>query len=305
MTAPAMNPRRLVPPTWTRRRAELAGVAVRRGVPRRLAAHPTGRAGLLLTGALIAVVLVGPFVSEHSPTAIDLSRKLHAPDGANLLGTDQFGRDQLARVLEGGRRSLGAAALVVVGAMAISLTIGVTAGMAGRLFDAVAMRIVDVLLALPGLILALAIVGVLGPSFTNLMLAMVISSWAYYARLARSYVLAVRQRGDIMAARMAGIGWPRIVVGHIVPAVATQLIVVATLDLGGVIVAIASLSFLGLGVQPPDAEWGAMLSESRLFFSTAPWLLAAPATAILLAVTAANLIGDALRDVAAPGREGT
>ncbi len=280
-------------------------MAVRRGVLRRLAAHPTGRAGLLLTGALIAAVLVGPLVIEHSPTAIDLARKLRAPDGANLLGTDQFGRDQLARVLEGGRRSLGAAALVMVGAMGISLTIGVTAGMAGRLLDAVAMRVVDVLLALPGLILALAVVGVLGPSFTNLMLAMVISSWAYYARLARSYVLAARQRGDIMAARMAGIGWPRIVAGHIVPAVATQLIVVATLDLGGVIVAIASLSFLGLGVQPPDAEWGAMLSESRLFFSTAPWLLAAPATAILLAVTAANLIGDALRDVAAPGREGT
>lgn len=295
-----IDPRRAVPVTWTARRHEPPPAGTRRGVLRRLAAHRTGRTGLVLAVLLVATVLLGPLLVGHSPTELDLANKLAAPDGTNWLGTDQFGRDQLARLLEGGRRSLGAAALVLVGALVISMTVGIAAGLAGPAVDAVAMRVVDVLLALPGLILALAIVGVLGPSFPNLVLALVISSWAYYARLARSYVLAARTRGDVLAARMAGISWPRIVVGHIVPGVATQLLVVATLDLGGVIVAIAGLSFLGLGVQPPDAEWGAMLSETRLYFTTAPWLLIGPAVATFLAVTAANLVGDGLRDVAAP-----
>lgn len=298
MTAVRPDLAKLVPAPWGGRRASVP--AVRRGVGRRLVAHRTGRAGLVLAGALTLAVLLGPLLSAQSTTDLDLAATLVAPNGTHWLGTDQFGRDQLVRLLEGGRRSLGAAALVLVGALGISLTIGVAAGMAGTVADAVAMRVVDVLLALPGLILALAVVGVLGPSFANLVLAMVISSWAYYARLARSYVLASRARGDVLAARMAGIGTARIVIGHIVPGVATQLLVVATLDLGGIIVAIAGLSFLGLGVQPPDAEWGAMLSETRLYFGTAPWLLIGPAVATFLAVTAANLIGDALRDVAAP-----
>lgn len=287
----------LVPAAWTDRPLEIS--VPRRGLLRRLVAHPTGRAGLAMSTLIVLAVVVGPLLVSHSSTALDLTSKLAAPDAAHWLGTDQYGRDQLARILEGGRRSIGAAALVLVGALVVSLVVGIAAGLAGRMADAVAMRFVDVLLALPGLVLALAIVGVLGPSFANLVLAMVISSWAYYARLVRSYVLAARSRPDVLAARMAGVRPLRIVTGHIVPGVATQLLVVATLDLGGVIVAIAGLSFLGLGVQPPDAEWGAMLSEARLYFTTAPWLLAGPAVATFLAVTAANLVGDALRDVAA------
>lgn len=294
----SVTARRLVPATWTA--ADPGVPAARRGVLRRLAAHPTGRAGLALGAALVLTVLLGPPVVGHSATELDLANKLAAPDGTHWLGTDQYGRDQLARVLEGGRRSLGAAALVLLGALVIGLGIGVTAGLAGRLVDAVAMRIVDVLLALPAIVFALAIVGVLGPGFTNLVVAIVVTSWAYYARLARSYVLAARSRGDVLAARMAGIGRVRVVTGHIVPGVLTQLLVVVTLDLGAVIVTIAGLSFLGLGVQPPDAEWGAMLSDTRLYFTTAPWLLIGPAVAVFLTVTAANLLGDALRDVAAP-----
>ncbi|WP_300007705.1 ABC transporter permease [Pseudonocardia sp.] len=296
--------RRAVPAAWTAARREVQAVPVRRGVLARLLAHRTGRAGLALAAVLLLAVLAGPLLVGQSTTELDLGDKLAPPGPEHWLGTDQFGRDQLARLLEGGRRSLGAAALVLAGALVISMTIGIAAGLAGPVVDAVAMRVVDVLLALPGLILALAVVGVLGPSFSNLVLALVISSWAYYARLARSYVLAARSRGDVLAARMAGIPGPRIVAGHIVPGVATQLLVVATLDLGGVIVAIAGLSFLGLGVQPPDAEWGAMLSETRLYFTTAPWLLAGPAVATFLAVTAANLVGDALRDVAGPDAGG-
>jgi ABC-type dipeptide/oligopeptide/nickel transport system permease subunit len=150
-----------------------------------------------------------------------------------------------------------------------------------------------------------AIVGVLGVGFQNLMLALILSSCAYYTRLARSYVRLAHERQDVIVARQAGIGWARIVTGHIAPGVIAQLIVIATLDLGGIIMGIAGLSFLGLGVQPPEAEWGAMLAESRLFFTTSPWLLFVPGVAILLAVISANLIGNALRDAADFGNRTT
>lgn len=277
------------------RRGEPPGAATA-GNTRRLIGSPSGRAGLLIAAALIIGCTVGSLLTA-SGSDVDLANKLAAPGGGHLLGTDQFGRDELARLCEGGLRSIGAAALVLSGVMVISLTIGVIAGMTGGIIDIVLMRIVDVLLAFPALVLALAVVGVLGPGFENVLLALIASAWAYYARLARSYVLTARLRPDVIAARAAGIGWPRVVAGHVIPGVATQLLVVATLTLGEFIIAIAGLSFVGLGVQPPTPEWGSMLNDSRLYFETAPWLLAAPALAILLAVSAANLIGDALRDI--------
>lgn len=269
-----------------------------RDVTGRMLARRSARAGILLAGLLAALSLAGPAVLPDRPDRISLDEKLVAPSIEHPLGTDQYGRDQLARIADGGRRSLGAALLVLGGTLLLSLVAGVTVGMVGGFIDAAAMRIVDVLLALPPLVLALAVVGVLGVGFENLVLAMVLSSWAYYAKLARGYVQLARHRQDVIAARLAGIGWPRVVAGHVVPGVAAQLAVVATLDLGGVIIGISGLSFLGLGVQPPAAEWGAMLAESRLFFTTAPWLLLAPAAAIFLSVMSANLIGNALRDAA-------
>lgn len=273
----------------------------RAGLLRRLLRHPTGRLGLFLGAFLVLAVLIGPVLMSHDPVAVDHARALQPPGSEHLLGTDRFGRDQLARILAGGRLSLGAALAVLAGTLMVSIAVGFVAGLSGRLIDAVLTRTVDVALALPGLILALAIVGVFGPGLDKLLLALVVSSWAYYARLARSCVLGARKRGDVQAARMAGIGWVRIAIGHMLPGVLVQLGVVATLNLGGVVVAIASLSFLGLGVQPPSPEWGAMLNDGRLYFVTAPWLLVAPAAAIFLAVMASNLVGDALRDVAAPG----
>ena len=275
---------------------------VSRSMWRRFMAQPSGRAGLALTALVLIIVFVGPFLVPYDPDQIDLSNKLAPPSAEHLLGTDQFGRDQLSRLLDGGRRSLGAAFIVLISVLVIGLTVGITAGMAGGMVDALLMRLVDVLLALPSLVLALAIVGVLGPGFQNLLLALILSWWAYYARLTRSYVLAARQRQDVIADRLAGIRWPRIVRGHILPGVLPQMLIVVTLDLGGIIISIAGLSFLGLGVQPPHAEWGAMLAGARLFFSTAPWLLLAPAGAILLSVVASNLVGNALRDAAGPGR---
>jgi ABC-type dipeptide/oligopeptide/nickel transport system permease subunit len=163
------------------------------------------------------------------------------------------------------------------------------------------MRALDVILATPSMVLALAVVGVSGVGYENLLFALTASSWAYYARLARSCVRLAGIRQDIIADRLAGVGWPRIVAGHVIPGVVVQLLIVATLDVSGVIIRLAGLSFLGLGVQPPDAEWGAMLAESRLYFTVAPWLLLGPATAILLSVISANLIGNALRDAADAG----
>lgn len=282
-----------------RRRGEPPPVAVAGNLGRLLRSRG-GRAGLGLAALLIAGCALGALLTAPGAD-VELARKLAPPDAAHPLGTDQFGRDQLARLCEGGLRSIGAAVVVLAGVLVVSLTVGIVAGMAGGLVDVVLMRIVDVLLAFPALVLALAVVGVLGPGFENLLLALIASAWAYYARLARSYVLTARARPDVVAARAAGIGWPRVAAGHVVPGVAAQLMVVATLTLGEIIVGIAGLSFLGLGVQPPAAEWGAMLNDARLYFETAPWLLAAPALAILVAVSAANLVGDALRDAGDAG----
>lgn len=278
------------------RRGEQPPVAAA-GNARRLVSSRSGRTGLLIAAVVVVACAVGSALTA-SGSEVDLANKLQSPGAGHLLGTDQFGRDQLARLCEGGLRSIGAAAIVLAGVLLISLSVGVIAGMAGGLVDIVLMRIVDVLLAFPALVLALAVVGVLGPGFQNLLLALIASAWAYYARLARSYVLTARMRPDVIAARAAGIAWTRVIAGHVFPGVAAQLMVVATLTLGEFIIAIAGLSFLGLGVQPPAAEWGSMLNDSRLYFQTAPWLLAAPAVAILLTVSAANLVGDALRDIA-------
>jgi peptide/nickel transport system permease protein len=189
----------------------------------------------------------------------------------------------------------------MAGTVVVSLVVGVTAAMVGGILDLVLMRIVDVFLAIPSIVLALAIVGVLGPGFGNLLIALVASSWAHDARLCRSFALHIRSQGYIHAARMAGYRWDQIIVMHVIPQVFPQILVVATLQLGGVVSSFAGFSFLGLGAQPPQAEWGTMLSESRAFFLRAPWLLIAPSCTIFAAVTAANLIGDAVRDASGSG----
>lgn len=263
---------------------------------RKLLRRNSARFGIGISGFILLLIVVVPFVSSFPPNAQNAAEKLSPPSFVHLLGTDQYGRDQLSRLATGGQRSLGAAILVLTGTLILSLALGITAGMISGIADAAAMRVVDVMLALPSLVLALAVVGVLGVGFENLMIALIVSSLAFYTRLARSYVHLARKRPDIVVDRLAGIGWTRIIFGHIVPGVLAQMIVVVMLDLGGVIVGIAGLSFLGLGAQPPDAEWGVMLNESRLFFTTAPHLLVAPAAAIFLSVTGANLIGNALRD---------
>ncbi len=257
----------------------------------------TARFAIFVGLILIIFVILYPFVSPFSPDEQIAGAKLLSPSLTHPFGTDQFGRDLLTRIASGGLRSLGSAILVLSLILLVSIALGTFFGMIGGIIDAAAMRVIDVFLALPPIVLALGIVGVLGVGFENLLLAIFVSSLAFYTRLARSFVRISIQRKDVIVARLCGISWIKIVIGHIFPQVFVQMLIVATLDLGGIIILLASLSFLGLGVQPPNAEWGAMLAESRSFFTFAPWLLFAPALAIFLSVMSANLTGNALRDV--------
>lgn len=259
--------------------------------------HPSGRWGIILFGLLLSIALLGIVWTPYDPNRPDYSAALHAPSTAHLFGTDDTGRDVLSRLMDAAHRSLGAALLVLGSVFAIGLVYGTVSGLTGGAVDAVMMRLSDVMMSLPGLVLAFAVIGVLGPGFGNLLVALIVADWAWYARLARSMAVSRRASPHVIAARMAGVpGW-RIVIGHVAPGIALQLGLIASLALGSMIGAISGLSFLGLGVQPPDAEWGAMLSESRLFFTIAPWLLWAPAVMIFLSVLSANLISNGLRDI--------
>lgn len=260
--------------------------------------HRSGRAGLILGAFLIAFALVGAVWTPHAPDVPNYATALKAPSLSHPFGTDATGRDMFSRVMNGAHRSIGSALLVLGAVFLIGLILGTLAGLAGGLTDMVLMRIADIAMTLPGLVLAFAVLGLLGPGFVNLLIALIIADWAWYARLARSLSMDARQKPHVLAARMAGVSLWRIVWGHVLPGVALQVGIVASLALGGMIGAISGFSFLGLGVQPPNAEWGALLAESRLYFALAPWLLIAPAGMIFLSVLSANLLSNALRDVA-------
>ncbi|MEM9522966.1 MAG: ABC transporter permease subunit [Pseudomonadota bacterium] len=275
--------------------------AVDRRLLTRLRRHPSGRAGLLIGLALILFAAIGAVWTPHAPDAPNYANALKPPSLAHPFGTDATGRDTFSRAMNGAHRSIGAALLVLGAVFLIGLLVGALAGLAGGVIDTLLMRVADIAMTLPGLVLAFAMLGLLGPGFVNLLIALLIADWAWYARLARSLSLDARKRPHVVAARMAGIPRWRIILGHILPGVALQVGIVASLALGGMIGALSGFSFLGLGVQPPRAEWGALLAESRLYFPLASWLLIAPAGLIFLSVLSANLVGNALRDVAGPG----
>lgn len=274
---------------------------VDRGVWRELAASPAARAGLGCAVVLLVAAVVGPWLLPD-PDLPDYTRQLAPPSAQNLLGTDQSGRDLLARSVAGARSSLGAAVVVMLLSALIGLVVGTIAGAVGGAVDTVLTRVTDVLLGLPTLVLTLAVVGMLGPGYANLVLAMAVTSWAGLARIARSAAHGAGRRPDVVAARMAGVGPVRAVLGHVLPGVTAQVSVAATLGLGEAVLALGGLSFLGLGAQPPTAEWGAMLAAGRETFAYAPWQLVGPGVGLVLAVGAATLVGDALRDVTDPER---
>ena len=276
---------------WRERRWALLG---------RLVRDRTVVAGALIVGFVVAAAVAAPFVAPHDPAKVDARAILAPPSGEHWLGTDNLGRDVFSRLVYGARWSLGAAAVAAAAIVLIGVTVGLIAGYAGGLVDEVLMRLVDVLLAFPSLVLALAIVGMLGPSLRNVMIGMVAVWWVDYARVIRGLTVGVREREFVASAHCVGASTAHVVLRHILPNVIPSVIVLATLELGGLMLAISGLSFLGLGAQPPTPEWGTMLNDGRPFFQRAPQLMLYPGVAITLVVVGCNLIGDGLRDALDP-----
>ncbi|KEO82855.1 nickel transporter permease [Tumebacillus flagellatus] len=265
--------------------------------------HEARVGGIILSLVLLAA-LFAPWLAPHDPTAIDLSLKLQGPSWDYPLGTDHLGRCVLSRLLYGAQVSVGVAVLVMGVTMLLSLAIGLLAGYAGGWIDAVLMRICDVLLAFPSLVLALVLAGLLGQGLFNMILALILVQWVGYARIIRGLVMEARQRLYVQYARVAGTSPLRIMTSHLLPGLLPQVMVLASLDLGSVILSMAGLSFLGLGAQPPTAEWGGMISDSKAYLLGHPLLMAAPGFMIVLVVMAFNLLGDALQDSFDPTRQG-
>ncbi len=256
--------------------------------------------GLGLVTLFVVAALAAPILATHDPGVIDAVRRLEGPSQTHLLGTDDLGRDLFSRLLYGSRWSLGTVAISTVLIMTIGVAVGAAAGYFGGVADEVLMRVVDVLLAFPSLLLALAIAGIIGPGVTSVIAALVSVWWASYARIVRGMVLSLREREFITAARGLGASNPRIVVHHILPNILAPVAILATIEMGELILAVAALGFLGLGAQPPASEWGAMVNDARPFLLSSPGLMIYPGMAISLAVIGFNLLGDGLRDTLDP-----
>lgn len=254
--------------------------------------------------ALVALVLLaavfGEWLAPHPPRKQNLADRLQPPSATYWFGTDDFGRDIFSRVLSGARISVQVAVIVLVVAVSVGTAIGAVAGLLGGWVDAVLMRLTDVFLAFPALILASAISVALGNNLTNTMLALSMVYWPWYARLARGQVMALAQREFVQAARALGMGNRRILWRHLLPNTLPILLVQMSLDVGYVILYTSALSFLGLGAQRPEPEWGLMLNDSRKFVQTAPWTMLYPGLALTLTVLGFNLLGDGLRDYLDP-----
>ncbi len=260
-------------------------------------------AGLLIVAGLVVVAALAPLLAPHHPHAQDLANRLQPPGSAHWLGTDSFGRDILSRLIYGARLTLMIVALVAATAPVAGLLIGTVAGYLGGWTDALLMRITDIFLAFPKLILALAFVSALGPGIENAVIAIAITSWPPYARIARAETLTIRHADFISAARLQGASSWRIILGHIMPLCIASLIVRVTLDMAGVILTAAGLGFLGLGAQPPLPEWGAMIAAGRQNILEQWWISAMPGLAIFVVSLGFNLLGDGLRDVLDPKGE--
>jgi nickel transport system permease protein len=255
---------------------------------------------ILISGVIIFLMtllaLFAPYLAPNDPNLVDITHKLQGPSWDYPLGTDHLGRCILSRLIYGTQVSLGSAFLVMSLTMTISVIVGTYAGYKGGFIDNLFMRICDVLLAFPSLFLALALIGILGPGLVNLIHAMVLAQWVFYARVIRGIVLSVKEQNFVLAARVSGTSSLVIIIRHILPVILSQIVVLASIDIGGIILSISGLSFLGLGIQPPSAEWGMMINDSKAFFRSHPSLMLYPGMMILMVVMAFNVFGDALRD---------
>lgn len=265
--------------------------------------HRGALAGFTLLFLLFLIAISAPWLGLPSPTDTSLLQRMKPPSwdgfftpGLHPLGTDELGRDVLSRIIYGSRTTLTVALIAVVLGGVVGVLIGIIAGYYGGWIDSLLMRIVDVQLALPLMLLALLIVATFGPSLSNLVLVLALTSWIRYARIIRGQVLSLREREFILSAHAIGVSDWRIIWRHLLPNVLTAALVVATLELARIIVMDAALSFLGLGVQPPFPSWGKMLADGRVYISSAWWIVTFPGLAILLTVLSVNLLGDGLRD---------
>ncbi len=284
---------------------ELKAKQMRADSPWRIALRMLVRNRVAMAG-LVALVLVSlmalfaPQISPYDPYEVDILKQLAAPSQEHILGTDLYGRDILSRIFWGGRTTLVVGLISVAIAASFGIVLGLVSGYYGRFTDTLIMRLVDILLSFPRILLALTIVGMLGPGLFNVMLAVGISSITGYARLVRGTVLSAKQQTYVEAARVVGCRDVRILSKHLLPNLVGPVIVLATLDVAAAILAASALSFLGLGVQPPTAEWGYMLNEGRNYLRAAPWTTFFPGLAIMISVLAINMLGDGLRDALDP-----
>lgn len=261
---------------------------------------PAAIVGMALISLVLAIAALGPMLLSVHPDTMQLSDRLLPPSSSHLLGTDAFGRDIFTRIVYGARISILIGVVAVGLGAALGTTIGSLAGFFGGKLDLVLMRAMDALISFPAVLLAMAIIAILGTGLLNLMIAVGVATVPVFARVMRGEVLRVRELDFVMSARAMGASPLRILWRHVIPNSVAVVIVIATLQVAAAILAASSLSFLGLGIQPPAAEWGSMLAEGRRFINTAPWMLLAPAGAIVITVLGFNLLGDSLRDVLDP-----
>lgn len=267
---------------------------------RRFTREKTAVFGLLVIVLFALLAILAPAFAPYDPLAQDIPNGLASPSPEHWMGTDKLGRDIFSRMLYGTRISLAAGLGVVVMAGLVGISVGIVAGYRGGWLDEGLMRVTDIFFAFPSLILAMAIAGALGPSLQNALIAVAVVTWPVYARLIRGQVLVLRDREFVQAARSVGAGHLLILRRHLFPNTLSPLLVQASFEMGTVILAVAGLSFIGFGAQPPTPEWGVMISEGRNYITTHWWLTFFPAMAMLLAVAGFNLIGDGLRDVFDP-----
>ncbi|WP_027721221.1 ABC transporter permease [Maridesulfovibrio zosterae] len=256
--------------------------------------------GLFLVGTVSLAAICAPLLSSYDPFALNVNQLLQPPSSTHLFGTDALGRDLFTRMLYGGRVSLWVGFVAVGISTAIGLVLGLAAGYFGGLVDEIIMRGVDVMLCFPSFFLILAVIAFLEPGLTNIMIVIGFTSWMGVARLVRAETLSLRKRDFVQASKLAGAGPVRIMATHILPNAITPVLVSATLGVAGAILVESSLSFLGLGVQPPDPSWGNLLMDGKEVLEIAPWLSVFPGMAILLTVLGYNLLGEALRDILDP-----
>lgn len=259
--------------------------------------------GLIVIGIFLFTAIAADFISPYDPDKITLDDKLQPPSSKHLLGTDQLGRDQFTRMIYGTRTTFELSLIIVTITASFGVFAGIVAGYYGGIIDEIMMRVIDVLLAFPSIILALVIIGALGPGILNTVIAVSLVGWLYYARVARASTLSIKEKEFIEGARAMGCSEFYICTKYILPNCLPPIIVLVTLNMGGVILTIASLGFLGLGAQPPTPEWGTMLNEGREFLRDCPWLSLVPGFLIMSSVLAFNFIGDGLRDILDPRQQ--